>query len=237
MSWSPLDENDPSNTAVIGDEPFDLISDCFRKVARLYQRDWTRKPSLYELIGTVQSVLEAQLQDCTSDGESAELASLRFKTRKIPKRQKYVKGDVLKAEAANGEAIFARLFDIDPWLGPMVGVYDSLGMSSTDLDAIIQKPLIVKIFPIHRELLEKREWLVIGNRPLSKADAELPRGPNQIAGSNEQLETANYHYGLGPKAFYNIEDCMVQSKVDGTDTSRRLVVGVFLPTWLKLERP
>jgi len=128
MSWSPLDENDASNDAVIGDEPFDLLSDCFRKVARLYKRDWKRKPSLRELVGTVQAVLEAQLQDHTSDGDSAELASLTFKTRKIPNRQKYAKGDVLKAEAANGEPIYGRVFEIDPRLGPLVGVYDSLGM-------------------------------------------------------------------------------------------------------------
>ena len=210
MSWSPLDDTDPSNDAVIGDEPFDLVSECFRKVARLYKRDWKRKPSLRELVGTVHAVLEAQLQDHTSDGDSAELASLTFRTRKIPKRQKYAKGDILEAKAANGEPIYARIFEIDPGHGPLVGVYDSLGMPETDIDAIIQRPLVVKVFPIHRENLEEREWLVIGNRPLTPADAEFPRGPVQIAGSNQQLEAANYYYGLGPKAFYNIEDCLVR---------------------------
>src|SRR5262245_28786403 len=203
MSWSPLDENDSSNDAVIGDEPFDLVSECLRKVTRLYKRDWKRKPSLRELVGTIQAVLAAQLQDHTSDGASAELAALTFKTRKIPKRQKYAKGDVLKAETANDQPIYARIFDIDPHIGPLVGVYDSIGMSDSDLDAIIQRPLVVKIFPIHRENLEKRAWLVIGNRPLTPADADLPRGPVAIGGSNEQLEAANYYYGLGPKTFYN----------------------------------
>src|SRR5436189_87401 len=78
----------PTDDHVIGDEPFDLISDCFGKIARLYKRDWKRKPTLKELIGTVQAVLEAQLQDHTRDGQSAELAGLSFKVRKIPKRQK-----------------------------------------------------------------------------------------------------------------------------------------------------
>jgi hypothetical protein len=216
MSWSPLDEKNPSDDALIGDEPFDTVSDCFRKVVRLYKRDLKRKPNLRELIGTVQAVLEAQLQDHTSDGESAELTGLTFKTRKIPKRQKYAKGDVLKAAAANGEPLYARVFEIDdPGLGPYVGVYDSLGMPPTDLDAIIQRPLVVKIFPIHRENLEKREWLVIENRTLTPADAELPRGPRQIAGSNEQLEAANYYYGLGPKTFFNIEDCLVGKRRGG----------------------
>jgi hypothetical protein len=219
MSWSPLDENDTSNDAVIGDEPFDLVSDCFRKVVRLYKRDWKRKPSLRELVGTVQAVLEAQLQDHTSDGESAELTGLSFKTRKIPKRQKYAKGDILKALAANGKPVYGRVFDPDlgpQWkgsdFGPFVGVYDSLGMDEKDLDAIICRPLIVKVFPIHRENLEKREWLVIGHRPLTEKDRKHPNGPLQIAGSNEQLEAANYYYGLGPKTFYNIDACLVRAK-------------------------
>jgi hypothetical protein len=222
MSWSPLDTKEPSDDALIGDEPFDLVSDCFRKVVRLYKRDLKRKPSLREIVGTVQAVLEAQLQDHTSDGESAELTGLNFKTRKIPKRQKYAKGDVLKALAANGEPVYGRIFDPDLgtyWkgsdFGPFVGVYDSLGMDESDLDAIIQRPLIVKVFPIHRENLEKRAWLVIGHRPLAEADRQHPNGPLQIAGSNEQLAAANYYYGLGPKTTYNMEDCLVRKKGGG----------------------
>jgi hypothetical protein len=210
MSWSALDESKPSDGAVIGDEPFDLIAECFHQVSLVYERDWQRKPSLRELIGTVRAVLEAQLQDHTSYGETAELASLAFKTRKIPKRQKYAEGDVLKAKAANGEPIYARIFKIDPGIGPFVGVYDSLGMAPTDLDAIIARPLVVKIFPIHRENLETREWLVIGNRPLTAADAMRPRGPVQIAGANQQLEAADFYYGFRPATFYNIESCIVR---------------------------
>lgn len=215
MGWSPLDEKSPSDDAVLGDEPFDLVSQCFEEVARSYMRDWKRKPSLRELVGTVQAVLEAQLQDHTTDGETAELTALSFKTRKIPKRQKYATGDVLKAEAANGQPIYARVFGIDPGLGPQVGVYDSLGMAQSDLDAIVSRPLVVKVFPIHRENLEKREWLVIGNRPLTPEDAKLPRGPRQIAGANEQLEAANYYYGLGPACFYNIDECIVGKRRSG----------------------
>jgi hypothetical protein len=219
MSWSPLSENEPSDGAVVGDESFDLVADCFREVARLYQRDWNRKPSLQELIATVKAVLEAQLQDHTSDGDTAELIDLNFRTRKIAKRQKYAKGDILKAVAANGKPVFGRIFEpvLGPqWaganFGPFVGVYDSIGMDETDLDSIIQRPLIVKPFPVHREILEKREWLVIGNRPLTEKDRMVPHGPIQIAGSNAQLEAANFYYGLGPATFFNIKDCLVNNQ-------------------------
>jgi hypothetical protein len=220
MSWSPIDNNARSKE-VIGDDPFDLISACFGKVAQLYKRDWKRKPSLRELLGTVEAVLAAQLQDHTTDGESAELVSLTFKTQKIPKRQKYAKGDVVKAVAANGKPIYGRIFDVERAIGPLVGVYDSLGMSQTDLDAIIQRPLVVKVFPTHPETLEKREWLVIGNRPVTRIEAKLPRGPMQVGGENQQLQAANYYYGFGKKAFYNIEDCLAQKKRPGAQKSRR----------------
>ena len=215
MSWSPLDESNPTDDQVIGDEPFDLISDCFGKVTKLYKRDWERKPTLKELIGTVRAVLEAQIQDHTSDGQTAELVGLTFKTRKIPKRQKFAKGDILKATTANGQPVYARIFEILPQLGPLVGVYDSIGMVEAQLEAIIARPLIVKLNLIHRENLEKRAWLVIGNRPVTEVEQALPRvRPHlSISGTNSQLEAANFYYGfLNEKPFYDVETWLIREK-------------------------
>jgi hypothetical protein len=209
MSWSPIDESKPSDEAVIGDEPFDLVADCFQGIADLYERDWKRKPTLRELIGTVQAVLETQLHHVTSDGETAELTSLTFKTRRIRKRQQYAEGDVLSARLASGESVYARVFEIRSGIGPLVGVYDSRGMPHTDLDGIIQRPLAVKVFPIHCEILETREWLVIGNRPLTAADAKLARGPIAITGDNIHLQAANYYYGLAPALSEDYRNCVL----------------------------
>ena len=221
MGWSPLDDKTASSDAVIGDEPFDLISDCFAAIGRLYARDWERKPSLRELIGTVQSVLEAKLQDHTSDGQTAELIAITCKTKKIAKRQKFSKGDIVKAEAADGRPVYGRIFypmlapqwgDPDGF-GPFVGVYDSIGMEGSDLDAICVRTLIVKAFPIHREILQNRGWLVIGNRPLLELDRQVPVGPLRISGSNQQLEAANFYYGIGAATFYNIECCLIRPAI------------------------
>jgi hypothetical protein len=208
MGWSPLTGSKPSDTAVIGDEPYDLISQCFRDVAETYQRDLKRMPALRELVGTVKAVLKAQLQDVTFDGATAELVGLTFKTRRIRRRQKYAVGDILESTAANGEPIYARIFENSEY-GPEVGVYDSLGMSPKDLDALIRRPLIVKVFPMHREFLEKRGWRVIGTRPLSKADKKLPRGTLSIFGINAHLEFANYHYGFEEAAFRDVDRFLV----------------------------
>jgi hypothetical protein len=196
MGWSPLDPDRPKARAVIGDQPFDAISECFAEVCRLYRRDWKRKPTLAELLGTVEAVLAAQLDDHTKDGESAELIGLSFQTKKIPKRQRYSAGDVLQATLKGGDLVFARIFEIDDLIGPMVGVYDSRGMSPVDIAGIISQPLIVKICPIHPETIQFREWLVIGNARLRPTDKKRPRGPLEIHGTNNHLEMAEYYYGL-----------------------------------------
>ncbi|TWT79634.1 hypothetical protein CA13_10380 [Planctomycetes bacterium CA13] len=211
MGWSLLDSDKPKSKSYIGDEPFDAIADCFSEVCRLYQRDWKRKPTLDELIGTVEAVLDAQLQDHTSDGATAELTELSFKTRKIPKRQAFAAGDVLQATMKGGDLVFARIFEVGD-LGPMVGVYDSRGMSPINIAEIVTQPLIVKICPIHRETIEHREWLVIGKAKLKPADKKRPRGPLAICGNNNHLEMAEYYYGLRKPKYYDRDNWIVQKK-------------------------
>lgn len=89
--------------------------------------------------------------------------------------------------------------------------------SNTDLDAIIQRPLLVKPFPIHHQNLEMRAWLVIGHRPLTEEDRRQPIGPVRVSGDNEQLEVANYYYGLGPKTFLDMDNCLVRKQDGGEE--------------------
>ena len=146
------------------------------------------------------------------DGDTNEIDSITCKTRKRPKRQKFAKGDVLMARLENGQSVYARGFDVDEAMGPMVGVYDSQGMSRLDLSSIVECSLAVKISPIHREILQNREWIVIGNRKITAQDRKLPRGPLAIAGDNLQLEAANYFYGLCKKPFYDVNDWLAQPR-------------------------
>ena len=116
------------------------------------------------------------------------------------------------AHLDNGQSVYARIFDVDEAIGPMVGVFDSQGMSRLDLSSIVERSLAVKICPIHREILQDREWTVIGNRKTTTQDRKLPRGPKAIAGDNLQLEAANYFYGLCKKPFYDVNDWLAQPK-------------------------
>jgi hypothetical protein len=109
--------------------------------------------------------------------------------------------------------VFARVFEAHSQMGPLVGVYESRGMAHQQIKEIISRPLIVKITPIHHELLEDRsQWSVIGNEPLTEADLSKPHGPKVISGSNEQLIAANYFYGLSDEQFYDIDDWLVSKR-------------------------
>lgn len=195
MSWEPIDPNKPSDTELIGDEPFDIISEALDRVVSCYQKDLQRKPATIELVKTFEQVLAPRFFETVLEGETTELACVSFKTKQIPKRQKCRAGDFVKAQLADGRFVFGRVFEVGP-LGPQVGVYDSAGLESPSLEQLKSLKLIVKVFPIHKELMEARSWIVFGNLPIDKSDERQPRGPLMISGKNEQLNAANYFYGL-----------------------------------------
>ncbi|MCB9911423.1 MAG: hypothetical protein H6827_00360 [Planctomycetes bacterium] len=212
MSWTALDPDDANNAMVIGDEPWDVLSHAVREVVQLYQRDLNRLPHAEELVRTFQEVLQPSWSMVAQEGQTTELVQIRAKTRRIPKRQKYQIGDVLKATAANGKPLYARVFEPGELMYPAIGVYDSLGMLPDDLGAIIARPLIVKVTPIHHELMEERAWVVVGHRPITGIDQRHPQGPDSLSGENDQLIAANYFYGLSDKKFYGIEQYLVRPR-------------------------
>lgn len=207
MSWEPIDPNTPSDTELIGDEPFDVISEALDKVVSCYQTDLGRKPATLELVKTFERVLAPRFCETVLDGETTELVSVSFKIKKIPNRQKYRAGDFVKAQLADGRNVFGRVFEVGR-LGPMVGVYDSAGMENPSLEEVKERKLIVKVFPIHKELMEARSWLVVGNLPIDELDRRQPQGPLMISGINEQLNAANFHYGLPFQKRHGIDELL-----------------------------
>jgi hypothetical protein len=129
---------------------------------------------------------------------------LTFKTKKIPARQKCKTGDFIKAQAANGQVVYGRVFEVGRY-GPMIGIYDSLGLVSPQLEQLRKLPLAVKVTPIHKELMEARAWTVFGNLPIDGHDDKQPRGPISISGRNEQLNAANCFYRLQHEKRYGLE--------------------------------
>ncbi len=207
MSWEPLDLDSMNDSELIGDESFDIFSIAIEQVSRTYLSDLNRLPSSNEIIETFKRALENQLSDVANDGSSKNLVSLSATFENTEKQQCKV-GDILQATLSNGMPIYARLFAIQkPGLGYFLGVFDSMGMSSTNLQAITEKELIVKMIPIHAELISNpKEWCVIGNIPLSVADKRHPIGPLEISSSNNHLASANYYYELIEKPFFGVEN-------------------------------
>jgi hypothetical protein len=214
MSWEPADPKNPNDGALIGDEPFDLLGQAIRDFADCYVRDLHRKPSTFELSKTLEQVLATHFGDAVAEGSDHRFISLSIKTRKGRPRQKCVVGDFLMAKAADGQSIYARLFEVHPGYGPLIGVYDSLGLERPELESLRSRQLIIKITAIHYELLEEYAWTRIGNLPLSEFDRKQPRGPIRISGVNEQLAAANYFYGFTAERWSNIEEWLNRAKND-----------------------
>jgi hypothetical protein len=51
MSWEPIHTKRPTKDALLGDEPFDAISEAIEQAVGFYERDLGRKPSVLELNG------------------------------------------------------------------------------------------------------------------------------------------------------------------------------------------
>jgi len=207
MSWEPIDPNKPDENEVIGDEPFDIISEALDKVVSCYEADLQRKPTTKEIVKTFEKVLAPRFFETVAEGGSTELVGLSFKTKRIPARQHYKAGDFLKAEAANGQHIFGRVFEVGRY-GPLIGVYDSLGLESPSLPELKRLRLVIKVTPIHKELMEKRAWVVIGHLAIDRHDDDQPRGPIAISGFNEQLNAANFYYKLPHRKRYGMEEML-----------------------------
>jgi len=204
MSWEPLDVQKPDTDEVIGDEPFDILCGAMDEVVQCYERDLKRKPTTNELGTTFARVLAPRFSKTVAEGETADLVTISFKTKSIPRRQKYRAGDFLKATAANGQPVYGRVFEVGNH-GPMVGVYDSLGQQTPSFESLRKLQLIVKVTPIHHELIEKRAWTVIGHLPIDEVDRQQPCGPLAISGRNEQLNAANCFYELPHEKRYELE--------------------------------
>ena len=207
MSCEPINPDKPSETELIGDEPFDLVSEALDKVVDCYQKDLQRKPTTFELVKTFERVLAPRFFETTFEGETAELVSISAKTKKISKRQKCQAGDFVKAQLSDGRFVFGRVFEVGRY-GPQVGVYDSAGLETPSFEELKKRKLIVKVFPIHKELMEARSWIVIGNLPIDEYDNGQPRGPLMISGINEQLNVANYFYGLPHEKRYQLDNLL-----------------------------
>ena len=213
MSWEPIDLSNPDEMEVIGDESFDAMAETIEKIAALYKAEFGRLPTANELVTTFKQALETRIGEVAKEGNDHELQYVKFKLKKISKRQKFSTGDVLRGKLENGEYVFGRIFAIDESLGPQIGVYDSKGMEQNEIDEIISRPLIVKITPIHFEIMQdKSEWLVIGNRPLKTDEMKNPHGPKSISGDNNQLIAANYFYKLTSDKYYDIDEWTIKPK-------------------------
>ncbi len=122
-------------------------------------------------------------------------------------RKDWNSGDILMSTLLNGQNIFGRFLSHDKAIGPVIIVYDTMGKNSNDLTDLIASPIIIRATGMHPEVASNREWIVVGNIPLTQKETDLAAdAPGIISGTNTQLLAANIHYGLSNESVLDIDN-------------------------------
>ncbi|MEZ4707373.1 MAG: Imm26 family immunity protein [Caldilineaceae bacterium] len=128
---------------VQGDAPYDILSQAFKEISQEYLQDWNRKPTLHELIRSIEIVLAATLDEFILVDESIELVKLTAKTKKRRRLQPYHVGDFFAIPLSNGSYAYGRILsDIQQErMGMLVGIYNQVTEHIIHSSSIIDRSL------------------------------------------------------------------------------------------------
>lgn len=85
-----------------------------------------------------------------------------------PNRQQYKVGAIVKIPLGDGQHTYARI--LEP---PLFAFYDALARDDLDVDTIITKPILFKVW-VMRHAITSGRWLKVGHRSL---DSDLQQSP------------------------------------------------------------
>ncbi len=158
-----------------GDEPYDIMGEAFQKIAAEYQKEWNRKPTLSELLHTIQSVLSAGADDFFSDAARVDIVEVSVKTKTSAKKKSVQVGDVFAIPLATGY-VFGRVFDSNPDdMGLLVGVYDGVSKKILSPESLKGSNLIFPLFFYGGDALRRDRWKIIGNLPIQPNEFTFPK--------------------------------------------------------------
>jgi hypothetical protein len=123
MGWWAVTRGDEE--LIQGDEPYDILAAALGNIVREYEKDCGRRPTVQELLLTVEVVLSAGTQDYASDGDHLELVSVAGRTKKRRKQQRFRVGDFFAIPLPAGLGAFGRILsDVRSDYGMLVGIYE-----------------------------------------------------------------------------------------------------------------
>lgn len=173
MGW--WSENEGGEELLLGDGPFDIAGDAFEQIAREYQEDWGRKPTLAEMLRTLERVLAAVSHLHLQDGGEKEIVSLTAKTRKR-KVQSYQVGDFFAIPIDDLYAFGRVLSDAAASdIGYLIGIYDRVSSRLLWPKQLQGAEFMWPPFYCGDFALIEGRWKVIGHLPIQPGEFVYPR--------------------------------------------------------------
>jgi len=183
MGWWTAERS--GKELVLGDIPYDIVGDAFEQVAQEYEQDWGRKPTLAEIIQTVEAVLAVGVHVYLSDAEELEIVGLTVKTKKRRKSQPFRVGDFFAIPLGSGLHAFGRILS-DLRLGDMgamlVGIYDKVNTKMLTPMQLKGEQFMFPPFYCDDDGWKTWRWKIIGNIPVEPDEFEYPKHKEGLEG-------------------------------------------------------
>jgi Immunity protein 26 len=168
MGWFKPDE---SKELVVGDGGIDAVLEMLAAASREYEQDLGRKPTLDELLKTVEMVLMGNADRFLGGMEESEIVEVRAKTKKRAKKQKYVDGDFFSLPLPDARLGFGRVLDAKNFT---FGFLRHASDAAEPISKLKDKPYAF-ITLCAEDGLTSWRWRVLGNVPLKPGEYEEPK--------------------------------------------------------------
>lgn len=111
MGWW---EDTECEGATVGDDALDEAFEFVKRLADVYEDGLGRRPTLDDFSATLRTCLRANADSRFFEGlERRKVSAIKVKTIRIPKRQKYGVGDIVRIPLGDGRFAYGRVLKVD----------------------------------------------------------------------------------------------------------------------------
>lgn len=160
-----------SGDDLLGDEPLDLTEEYLAAVARAYEEEAGRKPTVEELLACLTRVLGDRADEVVQGLEDSHLSALVAKRKPRPRKESLSPGDVFVLPLGDGTKAYGRL-------SPQHGFAEffrlragrSVSRREVRSAETLRFPFLIDLTP-----LQTRRWRIVGNIPYRPGEFAVQR--------------------------------------------------------------
>ena len=156
---------------LVGDGGFDAVEEMLREITDEYEGELGRRPTLQEVLMTIEMVLKGVGDQHMSGLEELEVVEVKVKTKPRAKKQRFQVGDFFAVPLETGGFGFGRVLQVSG--GTIFGFYDFSSDKMVPSSKFAQKPYLFIIMGTD-EGIESWRWKVVGTTALRSGEFTLP---------------------------------------------------------------